>query len=76
MKKRATKKPPDRPKKAKHPYEEFESHPYWKRIDKGIAGLVKNGDLVEKTVRPNIVGYLCKTIVTRQKRAKRRKDYG
>ena len=35
-----------------HPYKKYESHPYWKRIDKGISDLVENQDLVERGARP------------------------
>jgi len=55
----------------KHPYKKYESHRYWKRIDEGISDLVDNQDLVEQSARPYIVGYLCKMILSRKKRAKR-----
>ena len=55
----------------KHPYKNYESHRYWKRIDAGISDLVDNQDLVEQSARPYIVGYLCKMILSRKKRAKR-----
>ena len=29
-------------------YKKYESHPYWKRIDKAITDLVENQDLVER----------------------------
>jgi hypothetical protein len=51
-----------------HPYKQFESHPYWKRIEKGISDLVENQDLKERTARPYIVGYLCKTVLQREKK--------
>jgi hypothetical protein len=50
-----------------HPYKKYESHPYWKRIDRGIADLVENQDLVERAARPHIVGYLCKMLLQRKK---------
>lgn len=50
-----------------HPYKKYESHPFWKRIDKGISDLVENQDLVEREARPYIVGYLCKMILQRKK---------
>jgi hypothetical protein len=31
-----------------HPYKKYESHPYWKRIDKAITDLAENQDLVER----------------------------
>jgi hypothetical protein len=55
----------------KHPYKKYESHQYWKRIDKGISDLVDNQDLVEQSARSYIVGYLCKMILSRKKHAKR-----
>jgi hypothetical protein len=56
-----------------HPYKKYKSHPYWKRIDKGISDLAENQDLVEGTAREYIVGYLCKTILKPPKKSKRRK---
>ena len=50
-----------------HPYKNYESHPYWKRIDKGISDLVENQDLVERAARPYIVGYLCQMLLKRKK---------
>jgi hypothetical protein len=55
-----------------HPYKKYESHPYWKRIDKGVSDLVESKDLVERTAREYIVGYLCK-IVLKEKKSKGRK---
>jgi hypothetical protein len=55
-----------------HPYKQYESHPYWKRIDKGISGLVANRDLEERTARPYIVGYLCKMLLQRKKKPVRK----
>jgi hypothetical protein len=55
----------------KHPYKKYESHQYWKRIDKGISDLVDNQDLVEQSTRSYIVGYLCKMILSRKKPVKR-----
>jgi hypothetical protein len=55
-----------------HPYKKYESHRYWKRIDKGITDLVHNQDLVEQTARPYIVGYLCKMLLSRKKSPKRK----
>jgi len=54
----------------KHPYQKYESHPYWKQIDKGISGLVENQDLVERTARPYIVGYLCEMLLKQKKNNK------
>ena len=72
-----------RPKRAKpkpivyknapvHPYKEYESHPYWRRIDKAISDLVENQDLVERGARPYIVGYLCKMVLRRKKKTVRK----
>ena len=47
----------------RHPYMDYQSHPYWKLIEKGITDLVKNKDLVEYEERAYIVGYLCKTLL-------------
>ena len=46
-----------------HPYKKYESHPYWKQLDKAISALVKNQDLLERTARPYIVGYLCQALL-------------
>jgi hypothetical protein len=54
----------------RHPYSAFESDPLWPLLEKGIAELVQNHDLVEKEDRPYIVGYLCKTIRNAQKKTK------
>jgi hypothetical protein len=47
----------------KHPYIEYESHPLWKIVENAIEDLVKNDDLVEKTGREYIVGYICEQIL-------------
>jgi hypothetical protein len=46
----------------KHPYSKHESTALWKAIDKAIGALVVNGDIVERTARQHIVGYLCQTL--------------
>lgn len=53
----------------KHPYKAFEGKSLWKQLDRGISELVQNGDLIEKTPREYIIGYLCK-LVTDQKKIK------
>ena len=67
-------------KAPEHPYKEYESHPYWKRINKGISDLVLNQDLLERAARPYIVGYLCKILLKPNKKVartnKRGKDLG
>jgi len=45
-----------------HPYKELETTPTWRAIDRGIAELVENGDLIESTGREYIVGYLTKLV--------------
>lgn len=47
---------------SERPYKEYEAHPTWKRVDKAISDLVENQDLVERTARPYIVGYICKIL--------------
>jgi hypothetical protein len=64
--KRAKAKPIVYENAPEHPYKKYESHPYWKRIDRGIADLVENQDVVERAARPYIVGYLCKMILQRK----------
>ena len=43
-----------------HPYVRWEGTPLWKAIEKGIADLVENNDIIEKADRKYVVGYLCK----------------
>jgi hypothetical protein len=49
--------------KTRHPYEEYQSLEVWKVLEKGIKNLQTNGDVVETTARPYIVGYLAKLLV-------------
>ena len=53
---------------ASHPYREYEGTPLWRALDKGIADLVENQDLEERTRREYIVGYLCKLLAGRRKK--------
>ncbi|ULO05240.1 hypothetical protein H1230_19250 [Paenibacillus sp. 19GGS1-52] len=45
-----------------HPYKQFENSQLWKILSAGIEDLVRNEDIVEKTARNYIVGYLCKIL--------------
>lgn len=45
-----------------HPYLEYEGTTMWTAIESGVIDLVTNGDLVERTNRKYIVGYLCKVL--------------
>lgn len=56
----------------RHPYGEYESSPLWPLLDKGIRALVENKNLIERTDRSYIVGYLCKVVLSGQKGAKRK----
>lgn len=47
----------------RHPYTAYELGPLWPLVEKGIADLVDNQDLVEQEDRSYIVGYLCKVII-------------
>jgi hypothetical protein len=61
----------------RHPYVDYEADPLWPLIEKGIADLVKNQDLIEQTNRNYIVGHLCKVVSKGRKAqtlAKRTKD--
>jgi hypothetical protein len=49
--------------KKNHPYKEYQGLDVWKVLDKGIKDLQANGDVVETTARPYIVGYLSKLLV-------------
>ena len=55
-----------------HPYTEYESHRYWKLLNKGISDLARNKDLIEKTARPYIVGHLCKLLLASPKKRARK----
>jgi hypothetical protein len=44
------------------PYEIYRGTPAWKILDKAIADLVENTDIVEQTRRDYIVGYICKKL--------------
>lgn len=41
----------------RHPYMDYEKHPIWAVVEKGIADLVSNGDLSEMTARQYVVGF-------------------
>jgi hypothetical protein len=56
---------------SEHPYKKYESHRYWRLLNKGIAHLIENEDLVEKAARPHIVGYLCKLLLSSPKKRAR-----
>ena len=45
-----------------HPYEEFEGTPLWDSLAKAVCELVENDDILERTERVYIVGYLCKCV--------------
>ena len=49
-----------------HPYVRWEGTPLWNAIEKGVADLVKNHDLIEKEHREYIVGYICKLVERRR----------
>ena len=53
----------------RHAYTDYEGDPLWPLIERGIADLVKNQDLIEQADRNYIVGYLCKVISKGQKKA-------
>jgi hypothetical protein len=73
MKSTARKGKPVVPKKAsEQPYKQYESHAYWKRINKGISDLVENQDLEERGNRSYIVGYLCKMLLRPKKKTARK----
>ena len=46
-----------------HPYVKLEGTPIWIAVASAIDDLVQNNDLVEKTPRSYIVGYLSQRIV-------------
>ncbi len=50
-----------------HPYVALEETPTWIAVESAIDDLVKNSDLVERTAREYVVGYLCRKIVANRK---------
>jgi len=48
--------------KSKHPYGELEKMAAWTVLDKLVADLVENKDIIEQTDRRYIVGYLIKEL--------------
>jgi len=54
-----------------HLYIAFEGTPLWRRVDKAISALVKNGDLQETMSREYIVGYICKIVSADKAQGKR-----
>jgi hypothetical protein len=46
-----------------HPYVKLEGTPIWISVASAIEDLVQNDDLVERTARDYIVGYLSQRIV-------------
>jgi hypothetical protein len=66
-KERARAKHVDYENAREHPYKKYESHRYWKLLNKGISDLVGNQDLMEKAARPYIAGYLCKLLLSSPK---------
>jgi hypothetical protein len=54
-----------------NPYTAYKSDPLWPLLDKGISELVKNGDLIERTDRAYIVGYLCQAVLSAKPKKRR-----
>ena len=54
----------------RHPYVEYEADPLWPLIEKALGEMVENQDLIERTDRNYIIGYLCKTISKGRRKAK------
>jgi hypothetical protein len=50
--------------KFEHPYRKLESLEVWEVVQKAIKDLRDNGDLVETTAAPYIVGYLVEQLVS------------
>jgi hypothetical protein len=48
------------------PYEKYKGTDIWNFLEKGINTLVNNKDIIEKTNRDYIVGYLCKIIIEKK----------
>lgn len=54
--------PKTQPSNHEHPYLLYENTQTWKLLSGAIEDLVKNSDLIERTNRAYIVGYLCKIL--------------
>lgn len=54
--------PKTQPSNHEHPYVLYENTQNWKLLSGAIEDLVKNSDLIERTNRAHIVGYLCKIL--------------
>jgi hypothetical protein len=57
------------PKRQTHPYVRWRGTPLWKAVEKAVADLVQNQDLVENEYHEYIVGYICKLIDRRRWRS-------
>ena len=55
------------PKGQTHPYMRWDGTPLWRAVEKAVADLVQNRDLVEDEYHEYIVAYICK-IIDRRKR--------
>jgi len=45
-----------------YPYQQYEGTHNWKIVEHAINDLVENGDLIERTNRRYVVGYICKLL--------------
>jgi hypothetical protein len=55
------------PKGQAHPYLRWEGTPLWRAVEKAVADLIENQDLIEDEYHEYIVGYICKTIDPRRR---------
>jgi tRNA threonylcarbamoyladenosine modification (KEOPS) complex Cgi121 subunit len=53
---------PTEPAPSTNPYEIYRETAVWRVIEEAIDDLVGNNDIVEKTRRDYIVGYICKKL--------------
>jgi hypothetical protein len=54
--------PRTQPSNREHPYVLYEGTQHWELLSGAIEDLVKNSDLIVRTDRAYIVGYLCKIL--------------
>lgn len=54
--------------KLAHPYNGFEGSILYKRVDRAILELAKNGDIRVTTRREYVVGYICRALTQAKRR--------
>lgn len=50
--------------KSKHAYRELENTQVWKVIEESLNDLIENQDIELTTRKENVIGYICKNLIT------------